>query len=477
MGLKQQAVKGFAWTSIGTMGYGGLNLLVTIILARILTPHDFGVIELLIVFSSISEVIVDSGFSQAVIRDNRATNYDLSSVFFFNFFVACLIYTLLYLISPLIASFYEIPEIIVLSRVVFLTIIFNSCSIIQDVIFTRSMNFKPYAIASIIGIVISGAISIVLALYGWRVWALATNMVLFSFIRMLILWYISTWRPILCLQISSIKRYFIFGSNLLLQGFIDRIVTNLESLLIGKFYVKQQLGFFSQGRKLDSYVIQTSNNIVRKVSYPLLAKIQDDQKRLKAGYRTIMGVTMCCISPIISIMICGAEDIMSGIFGTKWIPAAFYLKLWAINGWIITLYSVFNNIFLVKENSRLLLKCSLFRQILRIFSIVLLVKVSIMYMMYGIVAVTFIGGLNYVYWGGRQIDYSLAEIFKDLLGIIIGIGIASSIAVYITLTMISQRGIYSLIILSFFTIFLYAFLMLITNNKYFKEIILLIKRK
>ena len=477
MGLKQQAVKGFAWTSVGTIGYGCLNLLVTIILARLLTPHDFGVIELLVVFSGISDIIVDSGFSQAVIRDNKATDEDLSSVFFFNLLIACIIYATLFVVSPFIASFYETPGMIALSRFVFLTIIFNSFSVIQNANFSRSLNFKPYAIASMIAIIVSGGTSIILAFYKWGVWALATNLVLFSLVRMLMLWMMSSWKPKFCVRVNSIKRYFIFGSNLLIQGLLDKIVTNLESLLIGKFYVKQQLGFFSQGRKLDSYVIQTSNNVVQKVSYPLLAKIQDDENRLKSGYRTVMGITMCCISPIIAIMICGAEDIMYGIFGPQWLPAAPFLRLWAICGWIVTLYSVFNNIFLVQGKSKLLLKCSIFRQTLRVLAVVLLVRISIIHMMYGIVAVTVIGGVNYVFWGGRLIQYSFGDILKDLSGIILSAIFSCAIALFSTLHIIGAHGLISLIVLSILIIVVYIIIMIITKNPYFKEVLTIIKIK
>lgn len=476
MGLKQQAVKGVTWTSIGTIGYGCLNLLVTIILARLLTPHDFGVIELLVVFSGISDIIVDSGFSQAVIRDNEATDEDLSSVFFFNLLIGCFIYVILFIASPLIASFYETPEMTVLSRFVFLTIIFNSFSVIQNSKFSRSLNFKPFAVASMIAVFVSGCTAITMALFKMGLWALATNLVLFSFTRMLILWIMSSWRPKICFRMNSIRRYFSFGFNLLLQGLLDKVVTNLESLLIGKYYVKQQLGFFSQGRKLDSYVIQTSNNVVQKVSYPLLAKIQGDEARLKSGYRMVMGVTMCCITPVIAIMVCGAEDIMSGIFGQQWLQASPYLRLWSLCGWMVTLYSVFNNIFLVRGKSKLLLRCSVFRQVLRVVAIILLVRVSIISMMYGIVVVTFIGGFNYVYWGGKQIHYPLWEVIKDLLGILLCSLIASSISILLTRTFLSHHDILSLCILSSTNVLIYTSLLYFSSNLYFKEILTIIRK-
>lgn len=477
MGLKDQAVKGFAWTSTGTIGYGALNLIVTILLARRLTPHDFGIIELLIVFSSISDILVDSGFSQAVIRDNHATDKDLSTVFYLNIFIAFCLYALLFFASSFIAHFYEEPIMRDLSRFTFLTIIFNSFAVIQNANFSRNLNFKPFALASIIAILISGFISIFLAYQNYGVWALASNLVVFSFCRMCLLWFFSRWYPHLLFSWNSLKKYFFFGSKLLIQGLTDKIVTNLESLLIGKFYVKQQLGFFSQGRKLDSYVIQTSSNVVQKVSYPLLAKIQGEEKRLKDGYRTVLGVTMCCITPIIGIMITGADYIMGGFFGIQWLPAAPYLKLWALCGWMVTFYSIFINIFLVNGKSGQLLTCSIARQILRIISIIVFVRISIMHMMLSIVAVTAIGCFIYVYIGGKLISYSPIDAFKDIWQILFSTLFACLLASYLTCIICMQSYISSLIVLCSFITTIYILCLYLLKNVFLKEIISIIKRK
>lgn len=477
MGLKNQAVKGVAWTSVGTIGSGLLNLLVTIVLARLLTPHDFGIIELLVIFSSLSDIIVDSGFSQAVIKDNDATDKDLSSVFWLNLIIAIILYLILFIASPFIARFYDAPIMENLSKFVFLTIIFNSLSVIQNANLSRKLAFRPFALASIISIVIAGSIAVFLATRGYGVWALAFNLVAFSFFRMSILWLLSGWHPKFMFSIASVKRYFSFGVNLLIQGLLDKLVTNLESLIIGKIYTKQQLGYFSQGRKLDSYVVQATNNVVLKVSYPVLAKIKNDESHLKEGYRTIVGVTMCCISPIMAIMFCGSDYIMNGIFGAKWLPASPYLKLWSVCGWCLILYSIFINIFLVKGKSKLLLHCSIAKQILRIFVIIALVRISIMHMMFGIVLVTFLTGLIYIFYGGRLIEYTLREFFKDISVTFISIMIAGVTASLITPLIIDSSGILALIVLVAILCAIYVILLLIFRSPYLHTIISIINTK
>ncbi len=477
MGLRQQAKTGVVWTSIGTIGYGLANLAVNIVLARLLTPHDFGIIELLIVFSGISDIIVDSGFSQAIIRDNKATKRDLSSVFFVNVAIALFLYAVLFLLSPNIAGFYDEPIMEKLSRLVFLTIIFNSFSVIQNANFSRELNFKPYAIASISGILISGGISIYLAVKGLGVWALAINITLLSFIRMSILWFMSKWRPSLEFCFESVRKYFSFGINLMFQGLLDKVVTNLESLVIGKVYVKQELGYFSQGRKLDSYVIQTSTNVIQKVTYPLLSKISDDANRLKEGYRDILGVTMCCITPIIVVMFFGADIIMAGIFGDQWLPAAKFLRLWAICGWLVSLYSIFINVFLVKGKSSLLLKCSIVKQILRIIVIFTLIKISIMHMMIGIIMVTLISAIIYIYFAGRLIDYSIFRVLKDIVPIVVCSIIAGTISSLVTTRLIPFKGVLALAVFLIIVFLIYTGLLLLSKNKDFKFVISVLKRR
>lgn len=476
MGLKNQAIKGVAWTSVGTIGSGLLNLLVTIVLARLLTPHDFGIIELLVFFSSLSDIIVDSGFSQAVIKDNDATDTDLSSVFWLNLSIAIVLYLILFFVSPFIARFYNAPIMENLSKVVFLTIVFNSLSVIQNANLSRKLAFRPFALASIISIVISGSIAVFLAMRGYGVWALAFNLVGFSFFRMFILWLLSGWHPKFKFSYTSIKRYFSFGVNLLVQGLLDKLVTNLESLIIGKVYTKQQLGYFSQGRKLDSYVTQATNNVVLKVSYPVLSKIKNNETNLKEGYRKIVGVTMCCISPIMAIMFCGAEYIMNGIFGSQWLPATPYLRLWSICGWCLIVYSIFINIFLVKGKSKQLLRCSIAKQVMRILIIVCLVKISIMHMMVGIVVVTILTGLIYIYFGGKLIKYTMWEFIKDISITFVSVLIAGVSAFFITPMIVVSNGIYALIVLTTILGVVYLLLLLLLKSPYLQTIFSIIKK-
>lgn len=475
MSLRKTAFNGITWNSIGTFGAGIVSLVITMILARILSPSDFGLLELLVIFQVISETFVDSGFSQAVIRDDKATNKDLTSVFYINLILAFAIYALLYFAAPLISGFYEEPVLINLSRVVFLTIIFNAFSVIQNANFNREINFKTPARASLISVLIAGTIAVILAYNGFGFWALVANIVLYSFLKMFFLWTLSNWRPKGWISFQSIRKYFSFGSNLLAQGLLDKTVTNIESLLIGKIYTKSDLGFFSQARRLNSLITQQLTSVIQRVTYPVLAKISNEKQRLKEGYRKITGITMLFMIPLSFGVIVTADNLISVLLGSKWLPSVPYLQLWTVMGLFVSLHSNFTNIFLVLGKSRQLLFLSIIKQACKLLVILMFVRLSIMSLIWGIVIVSVITSVMYVYYGGKYINYSINELGRDLWQILMA-AVTSATAIYLF-------GLYSpfsnvFLIFGFqamIMILIYYTILKILKNKYLNEFVSIIK--
>jgi len=430
MSLRDSAIKGVVWTGIGTVGAGLLNFILTMILARVLTPSDYGLLELLAIFTVLSECFIDSGFSQAVIRDQHATQTDLSSVFFFNLTISLVLYIGLFFAAPLIADFYHEPSLVWLSRFVFLVIIFHSCSIIQNAIFSRNLQFRPQAMAAIISIILAGSTAGIMAFNGFGVWALATNMVLFAFLKMLFYWIFSSWRPLFKVSFQSIQKYFKFGVNLLIQGVVDKFVSNLESLMIGRVYTKADLGYFSQARKLDSYITQTSSSVIQKVTYPILAKLGDDVSQLKNGYKRVLGITMFVMTPMLLFTMASANNMLFVFFGPQWEASVPFLRLWSICGLLVVFHSIFINIFLVTDNTKKLLRIAMIKQALRLIAIFLLIKISVLALMYGIVGVSVLTALLYCHFGGRLIGYGVREVVKDISLILIA-ALVGAIIVFI----------------------------------------------
>jgi len=414
MGLKQKTVTGFIWTSAGMLGNGFMSFLVTLILARILMPYHFALVELLLIFLAISNVIVDSGFSQAIIRDDNPSEKDLSSVFYFNIVLSFTIYICLFFTAPYISNYFDAPELKLLSRVVFLVIIFNSFSIIQNATLNRNLNFAAVNKSSVIGSFLAGTISIIMAFTGFGIWALVANMVLLPFFRSILLWYHSSWRPIKSFSIISVKKYFAFGGFLMVQGVIDAISTNLVSLLIGKTYTKNDLGYFSQGRKLDGYIVTPFNSIIQKVTYPILSKIKNEESRLKEGYRKIVGVVMFVFIPVMFFTIGTSENMIITLFGEKWAEAGVYLKIASIGSLLFPLQNVCTNIIMIKGKTNVMLIYSFIKHGIRIILLLAFIKSGVLALAIVFSVSTLIGSLLFILPGMKYIKYNISELFIDL---------------------------------------------------------------
>lgn len=413
MGLKAKAFTGFLWSSAGTLGNGLVSLLVTTVLARILTPEDFAIVALLTVFVTVSNVLVDSGFSQAIIRDDNLSAQDLSSVFLFNMTLSICLYGLLFAVSPYIAGFYDLPELAFLSRIVFLVIIFNAFSIIQNASLKRNLEFAKVEKSSVLGSLCAGLISIVMAFSGFGIWSLVSNMVLMPLFRSIILWTFSKWRPKLEFSFHSIKKYFNFSIFLTIQSLIDVLVTNLNTLFIGKVYTKNDLGYYSQAGKLDSYIISPLGSVLDKVVYPIFAKVKNDQNRLKEGYRQMTGLLLFVIMPVMLFVVFNAENTMVFFFGDQWRESGIYLQLLSIMGLFQILHKVFTNLIIVKGNTKTMLIFAIMKQSLRVIALILTIHISVKAMVQGFVISGIIGSLLYIGLGMYYLRYSVKELIID----------------------------------------------------------------
>lgn len=476
MSLRDKATKGFFWNTIGTVGSGLCNLIINIILARLLTPSDFGIIAILVVFTILSETLIDSGFSQALIQDKKANSVDLNTIFFANIFIAILIYVALFIFSPVIAGFYENEKIIDLSRFVFLILIFNSFSIIQKTLYSKNIDFKAMAISALISVVISGVFSIGLAIKGFGVWALAVHLVLSSFLQMIFLWWQSKWRPSYNVSLNSFKKYLTFSIPLLIQGFLDRFVTNLESLLIGKFYTARDVGFYSQGNSLSSYLTQALSNVVQRVTYPVLVKINDEKVKLKEGYRQIIGMVMLFMIPLSLGVIAASENIVLVLFGEKWVQMGVYLQFFIISGLFIALHSSYTNIFLALGKTSKFLKLSLLKQTLKLIVVFSLVNYSVKALVIGVTIIGVITSLIYVYAGGKLISYSLKELLTDLSQLIIA-GTIGFILTYIVGVYFLPNNIFIILIAQVLTMMsIYFLILLFLRNEHLYNLLNIYKK-
>ncbi|REG77488.1 lipopolysaccharide biosynthesis protein [Algoriphagus antarcticus] len=470
MNLRKKTIKGVLWNAFEMFGGKIIQIVITVILARMLTPEDFGVIGLLVIFTELSKVILDSGFSQALIRKQDSDQTDFTSVFYFNIFIGIVVYSGLYLLAPLISDFYNYPELTNISRVVFLTIFINSFGIVQNAKIIKEVNFKILANRTIIANLLAGILAVYLAYNGFGVWALVIQMVLASFLRVIFLWVFAKWVPSLSFSFKPIRILFAFSGNLLLSGMFDVIASNIQTLLIGKFYTKADLGFYTQGKQLSVIPSQTLTTVVRNVTYPTLSVLQNKDEQLKQAYRKVIRIAFFIVFPLMLGLVVVADKLIPLVLGDAWKPAVKYFMLLCITGAIFPLYSINQNIFLIKGNSKLYLMVSIALRIITFISIAITIWYSVLVLVIGQVIATIVNTLIIMYYSGREIGYGLKEQFGDISSTMFISSVLSFIIYYI--------GIEIVIINSFWTIFaqfiigliLFLFMSFILNLKVLKDL-------
>jgi len=418
MSLKNKTISGVIWNAIELFSGKFIQILITIILARILIPADFGTIALLIIFTELSKVLLDSGFSQALIRKENVTEKDYNAVFYFNIVTSIILYAILYVLSPFISDFYNYPELTNISRIVFLTIIINSFGIVQNAIVIRDMNFKILAKRTILTNFLAGLIAIYLANNGFGVWSLVVQIVVASFLRVALLWIASTWKPSLSFSFNPIRELFPFSVNLLFSGIIDVLASNIQMLLIGKYYTASDLGFYSQAKILSAMPSQILTSIVKNVTYPVLSVVKNDTVQLKQAYRKIIAIAMFVIVPVMFILVAIGNNLIPFVLGEKWVPSVEYFILLSFVGAIYPLYSINQNIFLAQGNSKLLLKVSILQKLIAISGIFITIQISVLALVIGYVITTIINTLIIMYYAGREINYTFTEQMEDIFGVI-----------------------------------------------------------
>ena len=418
MTIKNKLISGSLWNSLEVYGGHFVQLIITIVLARILTPDDFGVIGLLIIFIELSKVILDSGISKTLIRQKNLNNLDYSSVFYFNIILGLILYSVLFFLSPYISEFYQVSDLTNYSRYLFIIILINSFSIVPEANIIKKINFKVLAKRTIIANTIAGLTAIYLAYNGYGVWALIYQVLIAATIRTILVLKFSDWYPSFEFSMSSVRSIFEFSKNILFARIFDSIVSNLQGLLIGKYYTTTQLGYYSQADRISRISYESLTRVVSNVSYPSLSLMQDDNDKLKKSYKKIIRIAVLIVFPLMLGLLSISNNLIPFILGEKWIPSINYFMLLCIFGAIFPLYSINQNIFLIKGNSKLYFRISNIKSLITLFMTVFAVQYSVLAIVVARIVSIIINTFITMLYSGREIQYSLKEQLKDISGIV-----------------------------------------------------------
>lgn len=430
--LKQKTTKGLLWSSVERFSNQGMSFLFSVILARMLDPSDFGIIAMITIFFAVAQSFVDSGFSNALVRKTDRREEDLSTCFYFNIGVGIMAYIVLFLIAPLVASFYNQPILSPIIRITGLSVVLNSLCVVQQALFTIKIDFKSQAKVTLSATIISGIVGVVLAYQGYGVWALVWQGVVLSLVRMGLLWLMSKWRPTTGFSKSSFNYLFGYGSKLLASGLLDTIYNNIYPIVIGKFYTPAQLGNYSRALSFAQLPSSNITSILQRVTFPVLSTIQDDIPRLQANYRRLLKLSAFIVFPLMTGLAAVAFPMIRTILTPKWEGCSFYLQIICFALMWYPIHAINLNLLQVKGRSDLFLRLEIIKKIVGVCIMCITIPLGITAMCIGMVASSLISLFINTYYTGKLINIGYLKQMKDVFPILI-VSLIMGIVVYITI--------------------------------------------
>lgn len=414
--LQKRTIQGMIWSFMDTAGTQVVQLIVHLILARLLTPEDFGIVGMVTIFIALSSVFVDSGFTNGLIREKETTQEDYSTIFYFNLLTALVFYFLLFISAEYISSFFGEPQLVAIIKVIGLVLIINAFGLIQRTMLTKKINFRTQMKINVLSSILSGVIAITCALRGWGVWSLVVRTLAMQAIQATLLCISNRWLPSLVFSITSFRRLFQFGWKLLLSNLISQLYNNLYSFIIGKGFSATALGYYSNAVKFSDTAAYSLSISVEKVSFPVLSSIQEDTERLKRGYKKIIKNAAYISFPVMLGLAAIAPPLFRTLLGESWIPSIPYFQVLCLSGLLIALQSINLSVLQVKGRSDLYLKLSLLRKISGFVAIglVLFFRLGIMGLLWALVVDSCITYFINAAYSKRFLDYSIPEQLQDI---------------------------------------------------------------
>lgn len=413
-GLKDKTVKGVGWSAIDNVSQHAVTFIVSIALARLLSPDDYGLIGIITIFTAVCTALINGGFSSALIRKKDVTEDDYNTAFIVNLGMSLTLYTIIFICSPFIAHFFNRQELISLTRVSSLGMIIGALALVQQTRLTKRIDFKTQTKITLIASVSSGVVGIVMALLGFGVWSLVAQTLSLQGLRTILLWFFNHWVPKLRFSKNSFKDLFGFGWKIMVSGVLNTVWKELYQVVVGKFYSPATLGQYTRAKGFSQLLSNNLTNVIQRVTYPVLSDIQDDKVRMVSAYRRIIKVTMFITA--VSMLFLGAvsEPLIYCLIGPKWQEAATYLPLICIAGSLYPLHAINLNMLQVQGRSDLFLVLEIAKKIIALVPLFVGAFIGIMPMLYVNLATGIIDFFLNSYFSGKQLGYNSIQQLKDV---------------------------------------------------------------
>ena len=413
--LKAKTAKGVGWGFADNILGLGITAAANIILARILSPADFGIIGMTAIFMTLSTSLVDSGFTGALTRKKDAVKADFDTVFYFNLAVSCLLYAVLFFCSPFIARFFKEPILVPVIRILGISLVINAFGIVQKIILVRRIDFRTQAWISLVSSFAAAVAAVAMAFYGFGVWSLVVLQVGKLAVNTILLWSVSKWHPGLCFSRKSFRDMFSFGGRLLITSIISTIWSEMYSFIIGKMYSSSVLGQYSRADKVKNMVTSNVSSVMQKVSYPVLASIQDEGERQINVYRKILKTTVLISFTAVFGVWAVAGPFILTFFGDQWLPAVGYLRIMCFSGLFLPLMMCSANVINADGRSDITLVLEILKTVMGLIPVVFGIIFSVEALLWSMVGVSFILFVVHAAYVSKVIHYSVGRQLADIL--------------------------------------------------------------
>ena len=444
MSLSNRMFKGALWTAADRFSTQILQFVLGIILARILSPTEYGTYSILLVFTAISQVFINSGFAAALIHKQDRNQNDISTVFVFNTIVSILCYIMIWFASPFIAEFYKIVELESLIKALGVTLVINAMFVVPSTLLRIKLDFKSFTIINFIANLFAGTIAIYYAYNGYGVWSLIIQAIVRSIITLFLTWYLAKWLPKWIFHKDSFKTLFKYGSNLLVSSLLNRVVSDFSSLYIGKLLSAQSLGYYNRGTQFSDFAFVSLNSILTGVLFPGLATVQHNRVLLTSHLKKIIKLASFITVPVFFGLATLAKPLVLFLLTDKWIDAVPIMQIMCIGRLITIVCGINTSMLTIIGRTDLLLRQQYLALSIRIIGIVLAIKYGIIWVAISEVTSTAIHFFINSYFPGKLLSYGAYEQIKDNFKFYIN-GIIMTIIVYVIIVMINEN-IFKLII-------------------------------
>jgi len=392
-----------------------VSFVVSVLLARLLDPAVYGTIALVTIFTTIMQVFIDSGLGTALIQKKDADDVDFSTVFYFNLLMCVALYGIMFAAAPLIAAFYDIPELKPLVRVLSLTLLLSGVKNVQQAYVSRRMQFKRFFFSTIGATIVSAVVGIAMAYLGYGVWALVAQSLMSNLVSTVILWITVGWRPKRCFSVERLKGLFSYGWKLLVSGLLNTVYNDIRQLIIGKLYSSSDLAYYNKGHQFPQLIVSNVNASIDSILLPVMSAEQNDRERVKAMTRRAIKISTYIMMPMmVGLAVC-AEPFIRLLLTEKWLPAVFFLRIFCITMAFYPIHTANLNAIKAMGRSDLFLKLEVIKKIYGIAVLLATMWISVEAMAYSLLVTTVLSSFVNAFPNKKLLNYSYFEQIKDML--------------------------------------------------------------